>query len=362
MDLIQNLLHEIKENPTSNRIKLLEKQISQNFEQISSNNLFYKLPLSNIFSIISNVEINGIDDILLFYKNIVQNTIKEHSNEKECIFLLQLIQCSNDVFCLQDCMDLLKYFKDCSLLSTACMLYEENNLLPETDYNYIISEKDKIIEELNDNIKELNDNILKLKDKYMNQDITSAIADGDLENVKYLIEIKHHDINKGVFSEAPIITAIHYQEYDILSYLIENHADLEVTDSSESTPLRIAAGANDLQAVKLLCENNANVEARNYNGNTALDNACAHGCLDVVKYLIECANANINSQDNELDTPLHNASFYGNLEVVRYLVSKGADKTIKDQDDKTPFDVACGFGSSDLSNKSEIQRILSEIN
>ena len=351
MDLIQNLLHEIKENPSSNQIKIYEKQISQNIEQISSNDLFYKLPLVSIFSILSNVDIISIDDILLFYKNVIQNTIKEHSNEKECIFLLQLIQCPNDIFSLQDCMNLLKYFKDCSLLTTACMLYEENDLQPETDYNYIISEKDKII-------KELNDNVIELKDKYLNHDITSAIKHGDLDSVQYLIEVKKHDINKGSNSEAPIMTAVLFHQYAILNYLIEHHADLEVADSNGSTPLRIAAGNNDITSVKILCENNANVEAKHYNGNTALDEACSDGYLDIVKYLIECANANIHNRDNQLDTPLHNASFYGHVDIVRYLISKGANKTIKDQDGLTAYDLACGYGDANMSNKPEIQRIL----
>ena len=264
MDLIQNLLHEIKENPSSNRIKPIEKQISQNIEEISSNDLFFKLPLVNIFSILSNVDINRIDDILLFNKNIIQNTIKEHSNEKECIFLLQFIQCPQDLYCLQDCMNLLKYFEDCSLLTTACALYEENNLLPETDFNYIVSEKDKIIQELNDKIKELNANLMELEESTINTDITSAIKDGDLTSVKYLIEVKHHDVNKGTDLEAPIITAVKYGQHAIISYLIEHHANLGVKDNSNNTLLIIATLNNDFISMKLLCESNANVEAKNY--------------------------------------------------------------------------------------------------
>ena len=45
---------------------------------------------------------------------------------------------------------------------------------------------------------------------------------------------------------------------------------------------------------------------------------------------------------------------FGKTDVVRYLVSKGAYKNVKDEYDKTPYDVTNDFYFGSLSDKSQI--------
>ena len=59
----------------------------------------------------------------------------------------------------------------------------------------------------------------------------------------------------------------------------------------------------------------------------------------MVKKLIQ-AGGDVNEKDVVGATPLHWASHYGHVEVITALLAAGADKTIKDEDGKTPHDVA----------------------
>ena len=52
------------------------------------------------------------------------------------------------------------------------------------------------------------------------------------------------------------------------------------------------------------------------------------------------AGAEVNLADKRGWTPLHQASRHGQVEVIAALLAAGADKTIKDEDGRTPHDVA----------------------
>ena len=59
----------------------------------------------------------------------------------------------------------------------------------------------------------------------------------------------------------------------------------------------------------------------------------------MVDLLIQ-AGGEVDSQDDRGRTPLHHASWWGRVEVITALLAAGADKTIKNEDGKTPHDVA----------------------
>ena len=64
------------------------------------------------------------------------------------------------------------------------------------------------------------------------------------------------------------------------------------------------------------------------------------GQVKVVNSLIQ-AGGDVNEQNGRSgETPLQRASLYGHLEVIIALLAAGADKTIKNEDGKTPHDVA----------------------
>ena len=46
-------------------------------------------------------------------------------------------------------------------------------------------------------------------------------------------------------------------------------------------------------------------------------------------------------------TPLHSATGTNRFDVVRFLLEKGADTSIKDDDEKTPFELAKSDGNAE---------------
>ena len=74
--------------------------------------------------------------------------------------------------------------------------------------------------------------------------------------------------------------------------------------------------------------------------------------MEVVKILIQ-AGGEVNQQDRKGATPLHRASECGHVKVITALLAAGADKTIKNEDGKTPHDVAKEYGKQDCKNALE---------
>ena len=85
---------EIKGRNDINVINEYESKLSKNVEELSKNEKFFNLPLNHIFSIISKVDFNIIeesDKTIEIIQNIIKNIIKMHYKEKETILILQNI-------------------------------------------------------------------------------------------------------------------------------------------------------------------------------------------------------------------------------------------------------------------------------
>ena len=66
----------------------------------------------------------------------------------------------------------------------------------------------------------------------------------------------------------------------------------------------MAAGAGHTEVIKLLLAAHANIDVRDKDQSTPLHWAAANGHIEAVKLLIT-AHANIEAQDNDQCTPLH---------------------------------------------------------
>ncbi|WP_288686012.1 ankyrin repeat domain-containing protein, partial [uncultured Brachyspira sp.] len=189
----------------------------------------------------------------------------------------------------------------------------------------------------------------------------------------------------------PLLLSLDNENSSVAEYLINNGADINVTNEDGETPLMYASkvhnikvielliqkgadvnafdnygntaliyGVNNLETVKLLVENGADVNFYK-GGSTALISACEYSHernIDVIKYLVS-KNANINAQDNKGDTALNktlDTSDEGSIdildfEIAHFLIEQGADVNIKNKREYTPF-IYLGMGEGNFNNKS----------
>ena len=108
--VVKKLETEINEKNRSDFVEVYEKILSENIEEFSKYEDFFNLPLNNIFSVISKVDFNEIqeDEIYEIIQNIIKNIINKHFEEKETILILQNLDLTTFLFSYEDIFLLLE--------------------------------------------------------------------------------------------------------------------------------------------------------------------------------------------------------------------------------------------------------------
>jgi len=134
---------------------------------------------------------------------------------------------------------------------------------------------------------------------------------------------------------------------DVLNCLIENGADVNVRkEYSKCTPLMIAAGCKNLNAVEFLLKHGAIVDLQDKRNKSSLHYGVEGALLssdtsfDVVSCLLN-HGADINAPMNGKYTPLMMACRSQHVRLVNFLLQQGANVHLKDKDGKTALHFAC---------------------
>ena len=377
--IVEKLKKEINERNRKDAIDNLEEMLSENVEELSKNEKFFYIPLKNIFSVISKVNFNSIDESdngFEILQNIIKNTINAHYEEKETLLILQNIDFSQLFLSYEKIISLFGLFTNCQILQQFCNLHNEKQQLPEKDYEYELKQKDKEIEKLKQQMKEFQSQTkldfqpITEKPEDFESDIFKACKEGKLTSVQWLIEKENVDKNKRIEKtdsnndlwkdDTPIHIASMNGHLPIVQYLIEKqNVDIDIKGGwKERTPLQYACEEGHLPIVEYLISKGANVNAKDEDGNYVIHYASKGGLLPIVQYLIEKQNIDINIKGANIEakvtlndkdgwTPLYFASNYGKTDIVKYLVSKGANKNAKDNSGQTPYDLA---GNDEIRN------------
>ena len=322
--IVKNLENEIKSTNRKDLINKYEEQLIENVEELSKNQNFFNLPLNYIFSVISKInfdEIEECEETIKIVKNFIKNMIKKHSDEKETILILQNLDLRTDSFSCEEIFSFLELTK-CPILVGLSDLYKKEKRLPYKDYSYIIHQKDEELDKYKQGIKVIrttsDGTSFKGDPQDYEPDIFKACAKGQMESVKWLInKRKIKTDTNDAYQNTPIHVASMYGHLDIVQYL----KDKSVT---------------------------AYINAEGFNKLTPLHYACINGHLPIVKYLIS-QGANIEAKDHDNWTPLHWASACCQKDVVEYLISLGANKYAKEKFGRTPYN---------LADNDEIRKIL----
>ena len=156
-----------------------------------------------------------------------------------------------------------------------------------------------------------------------------ACKEGRLNIVKYLIENGYAAVNQSTIHQTSglAIAASHDQD-DIVQYLFDAGANINLPNLHGLTPLALATIRNFPLMVFLLTILNANKEKRTSTGRTPLCIAAANKQhLEILKILIR-TGANVNATDNDGLTPLDYAAKENNTKAIRLLLDNNAEREL----------------------------------
>jgi len=168
--------------------------------------------------------------------------------------------------------------------------------------------------------------------------LREAVMKGDFETIMTAIR-NNPDL---VFTTDPDTgeTLLHTAAYsgykNLITFLLEHHADINAKDNLGNTPLHRAALRWREDIVDLLLSNNADVDATNTFGCTPLHVATEWSSKDVVNTLL-ARLAHINVINNEGYTPLHIAALTNRKDIADLLLANKADINAKDHLGRTPL-------------------------
>uniref|UniRef100_A0A8C3GK54 Ankyrin repeat domain 27 n=1 Tax=Cairina moschata TaxID=8855 RepID=A0A8C3GK54_CAIMO len=208
-----------------------------------------------------------------------------------------------------------------------------------------------------------------------------AVADGDLEMVRYLLEwmeeeLEDEDDTVGTskpefchplcqcskcgpaqkkFARIPTnglgvnvsnqdgFTPLHmaalHGHSELVSLLLKHGASVSAKNAQHAVPLHLACQKGHFQVVKCLMDYNAKQNKRDIYGNTPLIYACLNGQYETSALLLQ-HGASVNLSNAKGNTALHEAVIGKNEALVDLLLQNGAMTHVRNERNCTPADCA----------------------
>lgn len=171
-----------------------------------------------------------------------------------------------------------------------------------------------------------------------------SCKNNNIEIIKYLLKNGATDSSKeSVFS--PLC---YNNNFEIIKLLIEYNFNVNAIDNKNCTPLVYASKNDNLEIIEYLVENGAKIDVKN--SESPLIFACMNNNYDIVKYLLE-AGANINATEfKSLLSHAKNALFFAcdnnNLKMVKLLIKYKINMNFKfEYKVLHPLHIACVYNN-----------------
>ncbi|GAA6099709.1 ankyrin repeat domain-containing protein 27 isoform X1, partial [Tachysurus ichikawai] len=170
-----------------------------------------------------------------------------------------------------------------------------------------------------------------------------AVADGDVEMVRYLFEWLDTELEDDERAELakntelchPLCQCPKCEPTQKKLFLLQpDRLGVNCSSADGFTPLHVAALHGHTVLVSLLIRHGANINACNSQNATPLHLACQNSHTQVVSSLVEC-NAKLNKKDQFGNTPLIQSCLKGHEETVSVLIQSGASLNLANNQGNT---------------------------
>ena len=163
-----------------------------------------------------------------------------------------------------------------------------------------------------------------------------ASKNGLIDVLRLLIENGANVNVSDNYEYSPLIWASIKGHTEIARLLIENGANFYFVDRFECIPLILASKKGHAEIVSLLIEKGANVNVFDKDKCTPLNYASENGHTEIVEILLE-NGVHVNACDRFESTPLLDATLFGYVEIVRSLLENSANVNVVDLYGRTPL-------------------------
>lgn len=226
-----------------------------------------------------------------------------------------------------------------------------------------------------------------------------AIADGDVEMVRYLLEwMDDDDEEEGQEGEvlraeapplchplcqcptcapshklsvtpagtlgvnscnvdgfSPLHVAALHGHSGLVALLVRHGANVNGRNNHSATPLHLASQNSHVKVVRFLLECNAKLNKKDHYGNTPLIHACLCGHVETASILLE-SNALVNVANLQGNTALHEAVRRGHQPLVELLLRGGASPGLRNKRQRTALDCAYELGGKNTEILRALQK------
>jgi ankyrin repeat protein len=179
-----------------------------------------------------------------------------------------------------------------------------------------------------------------------------AIEAGNMEMVELLLELGA-DVNAQDWERrTPLLHAEETGRHDIVEFLVEAGAYIDWRDRNGCTIIDWAAEYDDADSIHRLVDLGVDLIQKEGRWTAPLYRASRAGSVKAVRALLELG-ADVDAREGDEDagpTALHIACEKGFAETARALIEGGADWTSRDEDGRTPLELAVRHGKAETAS------------